>query len=70
MKIGAVGLEGEITTDIAIDTDCIPEAAKDELAAAILEGVKEYFQQPGVKEKFDIWLAARRLRIESSGSRA
>jgi hypothetical protein len=59
--VGAqLDLEGELTTDIKVDTNLIPESVRDDLAATTLDAVREYFQQPGVQEKFEKWQASRK----------
>ena len=45
---------------VAIDTSLIPQTAREDLAAAILEGVHEYFNLPGVSDKFIAWQEKRR----------
>lgn len=49
-------IEGEVR----IDTTLVPDHVRDDLAAVALNGVREYFRQPGVQEKYEQWLKQRR----------
>ncbi len=44
---------------VHIDTSLIPEHIRFELLAIAYEETKKYFKQPGVKEAFERWQAAR-----------
>lgn len=62
MKAGTLARESEPRIDINL----IPPAASDQIAAAACECVLDYFQQPGVQEKFDAWLLERKRRKEKA----
>lgn len=55
--------------DITIDTSLIPAHVKEEIARTVLEGVYEYFQQPGVQERFEEWQKARNERRKQNETR-
>ncbi len=52
--------EGELTSEIHIDTSAIPDFRRDRLAKGALEIVKLAFSQPGAEERYQAWLAKRR----------
>ena len=58
MKTGTLAGKEEVR----IDTRLIPPAVAEQIAAAACEGVLNYFQQPGVQEKFEAWLQARNAK--------
>lgn len=45
---------------IKIDVNLIPEYQRRQLAEATLEATKRFFSQPGVEERYQIWLANRK----------
>lgn len=45
---------------IKIDVTQIPEYQRRQLAEATLEATKRFFSQPGVEERYQIWLANRK----------
>jgi hypothetical protein len=49
-------------TEEHINPALIPPALTEQVAAAACEGVLEFFQQPGVQEKFDAWLLERKRK--------
>jgi hypothetical protein len=61
MKAGTLANREEVR----IDPSLIPPAVAEQIAAAACEGVLEFFQQPGVQEKFDAWLQERKRRKET-----
>lgn len=44
---------------IIIDIATIPDRVRDGIARCVLQSVREYFQQPGVREEYERWLAER-----------
>lgn len=52
--------EGELTSEIQIDTSAIPAEVMNRLAAATLDLVKGILQQPGGREALDARTAARK----------
>ena len=52
-------------TESGIRIELIPSASAEQLAAAACEGVLDFFQQPGVQEKFEAWLLDRKRRKET-----
>lgn len=48
---------------IKIDFDSIPEYQRNELAMATVKAAREFFAQPGVEERYQIWLAERNRRL-------
>ena len=54
--------------EIHIDISLIPDYVRDRLAKATLEMGKEAFQQPGMEEKYQAWLADRKGRKDSKQS--
>ena len=48
---------------IKIDFDSIPEYQRNELAMATIKAAREFFAQPGVEERYQIWLAERNRRL-------
>lgn len=52
-----------------LNPDRIPESAKYEIAKATFQSVCRYFEQPGVQEKFEKWMAERdqRLKVAQKG---
>lgn len=61
MEAGTLALR----TEERIDVGLIPSSAVEQLAAAACEGVLDFFQKPGVQEKFEAWLSERKRRKES-----
>lgn len=53
-------------TEERITPALIPPVLAEQVAAAACEGVLEFFQQPGVQEKFDAWLLERKRRKEKA----
>ena len=45
---------------VVIDTASIPECVRPFLLAPIVDAVAEYMKQPGVAEKYEAWLAAKK----------
>lgn len=41
---------------ITFDLDTVPREVRDDLARPLALAVDAYFKQPGVEEKFQIWL--------------
>lgn len=50
--------------NIVVDFDAIPECVCNDLAEATIEATREFFAQPDVEEKYQIWLAERKRRLE------
>lgn len=48
-----------------LNPDRIPESTKYEIAKATFQSVFQYFEQPGVQEKFEKWMAERDQRLEA-----
>lgn len=48
---------------IKIDFDSIPEYQRNKLAMATVKATREFFAQPGVEERYQIWLAERNRRL-------
>lgn len=48
---------------VDIDVDQIPDHVADLLVATMVQNVENYFRQPGVQEKYEEWLAARKKRL-------
>ena len=44
---------------VKIDFSKVSQQTRDELAAIALAGVREYFAQPGTREKFERWKKER-----------
>lgn len=40
---------------IVFDLESIPESERMQLVAIAYEAAKEYMQQPGIQEKFELW---------------
>lgn len=51
--------EGELTDNIVIDLETIPNHVRDDLAATVFECVKDFLRQPGGREKLDAKKAAK-----------
>lgn len=47
-------------TAVTIDTASIPQYVRPFLLASITDAVVEYMKQPGVTEKYEAWLAAKK----------
>lgn len=45
---------------VVIDTTTIPTYVRPFLLAPIVDAVAEYMKQPGVEEKYQAWLAAKK----------
>lgn len=45
---------------VTIDTASIPRYVRPFLLASIADAAAEYMKQPGVAEKYEAWLAAKR----------
>ena len=45
---------------VVIDTATIPQCVRPFLLAPIVDAVAEYMKQPGVAEKYEVWLAAKK----------
>ena len=41
---------------ISFDLDAVPREIRDDLARPLALAVDAYFKQPGVEEKFQVWL--------------
>lgn len=52
----------EDTGRVVIDFSLVPDHVRDELAAATLESVSSFLQQPGGREKLDALIEARKGR--------
>lgn len=48
------------TQAVVIDTATIPQCVRPFLLAPIVDAVAEYMKQPGVTEKYEAWLAAKK----------
>ena len=48
------------TQAVVIDTATIPQYVRPFLLAPIVDAVAEYMKQPGVEEKYQAWLAAKK----------
>lgn len=48
------------TKAVVIDTATIPKYVRPFLLAPIVDAVAEYMKQPGVEEKYQAWLAAKK----------
>lgn len=48
-----------VNDPVKLDLSKVSEQTKDELAAIVLAGVREYFAQPGTREKFERWKKER-----------
>lgn len=51
---------GTSTCKVVIDTATIPQCVRPFLLAPIVDAVAEYMKQPGVAEKYEAWLAAKK----------
>lgn len=49
-------------SSVVIDTESIPQYVRPFLLAPIVDAVTEYMKQPGVEEKYQAWLSAKRAR--------
>lgn len=49
---------GEIR--ITFDLESIPECVCNDLAAATIKAARTFFEKPGVEEKYQSWLAAKK----------
>lgn len=47
---------------IVFDLESIPESERMQLVAIVYEEVKKYFQEPGVQEKYELWLEKREAK--------
>lgn len=47
---------------IIFDLESIPESERMQLVAIVYEKVKKYFQEPGVQEKYELWLEKREAK--------
>ena len=56
------GIEGELTGDISIDVQSIPEHVRNDLARFALALVEDVFAQPSAEEKYQKWLKERKRR--------
>ena len=45
---------------VVIDTATLPHCVRPFLLAPIVDAVAEYMKQPGVAEKYEAWLAAKK----------
>ncbi len=45
---------------VVIDTASIPQYVRPFLLAPIVDAVAEYMKQPGVQEKYEAWLSAKK----------
>lgn len=45
---------------VRIDTESIPSYVRQFLLAPIVDATIEYMKQPGVQEKYEAWLAAKK----------
>lgn len=43
-----------------VDLKSIPECVCNDLAAATIKAVRNFFEKPGVEEKYQKWLVAKR----------
>ena len=48
---------------VKVDFGSIPEYQRNELAMATVKAAREFFAQPGVEERYQIWLAERNRRL-------
>ncbi len=60
MKTGTPGIAGTIQADRVV----MAPAKAEQVASVTCEAVLNYFEQPGVQEKFEAWLAERKKRKE------
>lgn len=53
---------GENVTEkkVAVDLDMIPAYVRPYLLSSVVDAVIEYFHQPGVQEKYERWLEAKK----------
>lgn len=47
---------------IIFDLESIPESERMKLVSIVYEEVKKYFQEPGVQEKYELWLEKREAK--------
>lgn len=52
--------KGELAGEVRIDVSLIPDAVRDNLAAATLDSVRAFLRQPGGREKLDARIAAKK----------
>lgn len=52
--------EKELTASITIDVSAIPDAVRDDLAAATLRHVRDFLRRPGGREALDARIAAKK----------
>ncbi|MDF2984933.1 MAG: hypothetical protein K0R50_443 [Eubacterium sp.] len=60
--------EGELTNNIQIDFSAIPKHVSDDLAATVLDCVKDFLRQPGGKEILDARIAAKRAALKGANT--
>ena len=53
-------MANSVQSAVVIDTATIPGYVRPFLLAPIVDAVTEYMKQPGVEEKFQAWLAAKK----------
>lgn len=51
---------------VKIDTESIPKYVRPYLLSPIVDAVNAYMKQPGVAEKYEAWLAAKKA-AEAAG---
>jgi hypothetical protein len=56
----------EYTDNIVIDVKQIPDFQRDELVEPLLPLLAAFYAQPGVQEKYDAWLKARKSKLRRS----
>lgn len=54
------GGENVAEEKVSVDLDIIPAYVRPYLLSSVVDAVTEYFGQPGVQEKYERWLEARK----------
>ena len=60
------GIEGDLSGDISIDVNSIPDYARNDLARFALSLVEECFSKPGAEERYQKWLKERKKRLSAN----
>lgn len=58
------GGENVAEEKVAVDLDMIPAYVRPYLLSSVVDAVIEYFGQPGVQEKYERWLEARKAAAQ------
>lgn len=56
----------EYTESIVIDVSQIPDFRRDELVEPLLPLLAAFYAQPGVQERYEAWLEARKSKLRRS----